>query len=87
MCYCWHCRAQRERLASLEQEQRQVGDKLERVKAMVERAKSEQRNAQANLNKLQRNELSLKQVNNVDKVQFVPEHVTCPVKSALIVFS
>jgi len=50
-------------LASLEQEQRLVGNKLEQVKAMVDRAKSEHRNAQTNLNKLQRNELSLKQVN------------------------
>ena len=57
------CRAQQERLASLEQEQHQVSDKLEQVRAMMDRAKAEQRTAQGNLSKLQRNELSLKQVN------------------------
>ena len=49
-------------MASLEQEQRQVGDKQEQVKTMVDRVKSEQRSVQGNLSKLQRNELSLKQV-------------------------
>ncbi|XP_065906821.1 structural maintenance of chromosomes protein 6-like isoform X2 [Dysidea avara] len=56
-----HIRAQKGRLASLEQEQRQVGDKQEQVKTMVDRVKSEQRSVQGNLSKLQRNELSLKQ--------------------------
>jgi len=59
------CRAQQERLASLEQEQWQVVDNLEQVNVMVDRAKSKQRNAQTNLSKLQRNELSLKQVNYI----------------------
>ena len=56
-------RAQQEQLSSLEQEQQQVDIRVEQVKMSMEQAKSDQRDAQTSLGRLQQDEFRVRQVN------------------------
>ena len=59
----WY-RIQQDQLTSLEQEQRELQGKMDQAKTAVETAKSEQRNTQTHLCRLQQDEFRVKQVSN-----------------------
>ena len=61
---CIH-RIQQEQLTSLEQEQRELENKIDQVKMSMDNAKSDQRNAQTHLSRLQQDEFRVKQVDNI----------------------
>ena len=56
---------QKEQLTSLEQEQRELEGKMEQIKRSMDAAKSDQRNAQTHLSRLQQDEFRVKQVDNM----------------------
>ena len=61
---CVWGRIQQDQLASLEQDQRELQSKMDQAKTAVETAKSEQRNTQTHLHRLQQDEFRVKQVRN-----------------------
>ena len=56
---------QKEQLTSLEQEQRELEGKMEQIKRSMDAAKSDQRNSQTHLSRLQQDEFRVKQVDNM----------------------